>query len=64
MTAPSRGRLPRLRIVNGLPAEAVRIIGREVDRAIREGSPYDEFIERVERRLRAAGLWKQVAIAG
>ena len=49
--------------MNGLPAEAVRIIGREVDRAIREGSPYDEFIERVERRLRAAGLWKQVAIA-
>ena len=50
--------------MNGLPAAAVRIIGREVDRAIREGSPYEEFLERVERRLWAAGLWSQVAIAG
>jgi len=49
--------------VNGLPVEAVRVIGREAARAIAEGSPYEEFLQRVERRLRAAGLWKQVAIA-
>lgn len=63
MTAPSSGCSPRFRIVNGLPAEAVRIIGREAARAIAERSSYEEFLQRVQRRLRAAGLWKQVAIA-
>ena len=50
--------------MNGLPAEAVKVIGREADRAIAKGSSYEEFLQRVEWRLRAAGLWKQVAIAG
>lgn len=50
--------------MNGLPAEAVRIVRSEAARAIAEGGSYEALLLRVERRPRAAGLWKQVAIAG
>lgn len=53
----------KLRIVNGLPAEAVEVIRWQAQRAAVGRLSYRQFMENVERSLRAKGLWHRVALA-
>ena len=53
----------RIRIVNGLPTEAVDLIRWHARRAVIGGLSYREFMQNVERSLRVMGLWEQVALS-